>query len=71
LTCASYVLGAPEITAFLNHLAVERRTSASIQNQALSAPSLFLYRRVLDLPMPDLHGIERAHPPSTSLPFLA
>lgn len=56
------VLGAPEITAFLNHLAVERRTSASTQNQALCA-LLFLYRRVLDLPMPDLHGLERAHRP--------
>jgi integron integrase len=55
-------LGAPEITAFLNHLAVERHTSASTQNQALCA-LLFLYRRVLDLPMPDLHGLERAQRP--------
>ena len=30
-------LGAPEMTAFLNHLAVERRVSASTQNQALCA----------------------------------
>ena len=56
-------LGAPEITTFLNHLAVERRTSASTQNQALCA-LLFLYRRVLDVPMPDLHGLERAHRPA-------
>src|ERR1700679_976724 len=55
-------LGAAEITGFLNHLAVERRTSASTQNQALCA-LLFLYRRVLDIPMPDLHGLERAHRP--------
>ena len=55
-------MGAAEITAFLNHLAVERRTSASTQNQALCA-LLFLYRRVLDLPIPDLHGLERAHRP--------
>jgi integron integrase len=55
-------LGGPEITAFLNHLAVERRTSSSTQNQALCA-ILSLYRRVLDLPMPDLHGLERAHRP--------
>lgn len=55
-------LGAPEITAFLNHLAVDRHTSASTQNQALCA-LLFLYRRVLDIPMPDLHGLERARRP--------
>jgi hypothetical protein len=44
-------LGAAEITAFLNHLAVERRASASTQNQALCA-IVFLYRRVLGLLMP-------------------
>jgi integrase len=54
--------GAPEITLFLNHLAVERGTSASTQNQALCA-LVFLYRRVFDVPMPDLHGLERAHRP--------
>ena len=36
-------LGPPEITAFLNDLAVRRRTSASTQNQALCA-LVFLYR---------------------------
>ena len=55
-------LTAAEITAFLNHLAVDRRVSASTQNQALCA-ILFLYRRVIDLSMPDLHGLERAHRP--------
>ncbi len=55
-------LGGPEITAFLNHLAVERHAAASTQNQALCAV-LFLYRRVLDLPMPELHGLERARRP--------
>ena len=30
-------LGAPEVEAFLTHLAVKRRVSASTQNQALSA----------------------------------
>ena len=35
-------LGEPEITAFLNHLAVKRNVAASTQNQALSA-LLFLY----------------------------
>jgi site-specific recombinase XerD len=33
----------PEINAFLTHLAVERKVSASTQNQALAA-LLFLYR---------------------------
>src|SRR5688500_4117608 len=35
-------MGAPEIVAFLSHLATARRVSASTQNQALSA-LLFLY----------------------------
>ncbi len=39
-------MGAPEIRAFLAHLAQERHVSASTQNQALSA-ILFLYREVL------------------------
>ena len=45
-------LGAPDIATFLTWLAVERRVSASTQNQALSAV-LFLYKdvrsRVIDL----------------------
>ncbi len=39
-------MGAPEIRAFLAHLATERNVAASTQNQALSA-ILFLYREVL------------------------
>lgn len=39
-------MGAPEIQAFLAHLAVEGNVSASTQNQALSA-ILFLYREIL------------------------
>jgi len=39
-------MGAPEIEAFLTHLAVEKHVAASTQNQALSA-LLFLYREVL------------------------
>lgn len=39
-------MGAPEIQAFLSHLASERSVAASTQNQALSAV-LFLYREVL------------------------
>jgi hypothetical protein len=30
-------MGEPEVTAFVNHLAVERKVAASTQNQALSA----------------------------------
>jgi site-specific recombinase XerD len=40
-------MGAEEMTAYLNELAVKRRTSASTQNQALCA-LLFLYKRVLN-----------------------
>jgi integron integrase len=39
-------MGAPEIRAFLTHLATDRNVAASTQNQALSA-ILFLYREVL------------------------
>jgi integron integrase len=39
-------MGAPEIEAFLSHLAVQRHVAASTQNQALSA-LVFLYRHVL------------------------
>lgn len=38
-------LGAPEVEAFLTHLAVEGQVASSTQNQALSA-LLFLYREV-------------------------
>jgi site-specific recombinase XerD len=55
-------LGAAEVTAFLNHLAVDRHTSASTQNQALCAV-VFLYRRVLALDLPELVGLERAQRP--------
>ena len=37
----------PEINAFLTHLAVKEKVSASTQSQALSA-LLFLYRKVLN-----------------------
>ena len=39
-------MGAPEVEAFLTHLAVNEHVAASTQNQALSA-LLFLYREVL------------------------
>jgi integron integrase len=56
------VLGAGDVTAFLNHLAVERRVSASTQNQAPCA-LVFLYRRVLGLDVPQLLDLERARRP--------
>jgi integron integrase len=43
----------PEINAFLTHLAVKERVSASTQNQALSE-LLFLYRHVLNRKIGDL-----------------
>jgi hypothetical protein len=43
-------LGAPEVSAFLTHLAVESEVAASTQNQALSA-LLFLYRELLLQPL--------------------
>jgi integron integrase len=41
-------MAAPEINQFITHLVVDRKTSASTQNQALSA-ILFLYRHVLKI----------------------
>jgi integrase len=52
-------LGAAQIEAFLTHLAVKRKVSASTQNQALSA-LLFLYKVVLDIELPYLDGVTRA-----------
>ncbi len=52
----------PEINAFLTHLAVKEKVSASTQNQALSA-LLFLYRHVLHRELGDLGGVIRARRP--------
>ena len=54
-------LGAEHVEAFLNHLATDRRVSASTQNQALAA-LLFLYRHVLGVDLPWLHNLTRAKP---------
>jgi integron integrase len=43
-------MGAPEVQAFISHLATEKNVSASTQNQALSA-ILYLYREVLHKPI--------------------
>lgn len=50
---------APEVQAFLTHLAVEGNVAASTQNQALSA-LLFLYRYVLQQPLPETIDAVRA-----------
>ena len=56
-------MGKEEVTAFLNHLASERRVAAATQNQALSA-LLFLYKEVLAQPLPRLDALERARRPA-------
>ena len=55
-------MGQAEVVAFLSWLAVQRKVSASTQNQALSA-ILFLYRNVLDREIGWLEGIVRARQP--------
>jgi site-specific recombinase XerD len=52
----------PEIKAFLTHLAVKEKVSASTQNQALSA-LLFLYRHVIGREVGDLGEVVRARKP--------
>ena len=49
-------LGAPEVQAFLTHLAVDRSVASPTQNQAKSA-LLFLYREVLGVQLPWLDEI--------------
>ena len=51
-------LGSDAIAAFLTWLAMDRRVSASTQNQALSAV-LFLYRNVLGMPGSSRQGHRR------------
>lgn len=52
-------MGEDEINAFLTHLAVEQKVSASTQTQALSA-LLFLYRYVFGYDVGTLEGLVRA-----------
>ncbi len=58
----------PEINAFLTHLAVKEKVSASTQNQALSV-LLFLYRHVIGREVGDLGKVIRARRP-TRLPVV-
>ena len=55
-------MGAAEVTAFLSDLAIARGSSASTQNQALSAV-LFLYSAVLGRQLPWMDTIVRAQRP--------
>jgi len=56
-------MGEAEVTAFLNHLARERKVASSTQNQALSAV-VFLYRKALGRPLGWLEGLEWARRPA-------
>ena len=56
-------MGEPEIAAYLSHLAVDRRVSASTQNQAFNA-LLFLYKQVLERNIGLIQGVTRAKPGS-------
>lgn len=55
-------MGAPEVEAFLSHLAVAGKVAASTQNQAKSA-LLFLYREVLAIELPWLDNVTQAKTP--------
>jgi len=54
-------LGPAEVTRFLTWLAVERRVSASTQNQAFAA-LLFLYRQVLGMPLDGIEAVRAKLP---------
>jgi integron integrase len=53
-------LNADAVRTFLTHLAVNERVAASTQNQAFNA-LLFLYKQVLQIDLPSIEGVERAH----------
>ncbi len=55
-------MGTDEIRQYLSHLATAGQVAASTQNVALAA-LLFLYREVLDIPLPLVEGVERAKRP--------
>lgn len=61
-------LGASEVAQFLTHLAVTEHVTVSVQSQARAA-LVFLYRHVLEKPLPPLEGVVRptrsAKPPTT------
>ncbi|MCA1675068.1 MAG: phage integrase N-terminal SAM-like domain-containing protein [Actinobacteria bacterium] len=55
-------LGESQVGEFFTHLAVDRKVSASTQNQALNA-LVFLYKAVLERPLGDVGGVVRARRP--------
>jgi integron integrase len=55
-------MGAPEVVAFLTHLATELRVSASTQNQALNA-LVFLYREIIKRDLGEFGEFPRAKRP--------
>jgi integron integrase len=57
-------LGIDDVRRFLSHLAVDRKLSASTQQQALSG-LLFLYRYVVGRPLEALGRLPRGRAPST------
>lgn len=56
-------MGAPEVCAYLSHLAAEKNVAASTQNVAFNA-LLFLYRDVLFIELPPLENVLRAKRPA-------
>lgn len=55
-------MGAPEVEAFLSHLASERNVASATQGQALSAV-MFLYKAVLKTDLPWLQNVVRSTRP--------
>ena len=55
-------MGKPELEAFLTHLAVDRKVSASTQSQAKAA-LIFLYQKVFELNLPWLDDVVVAKQP--------
>lgn len=53
------LMGSLEVTRFLSQLAVQRRVSASTQNQALAA-LLFLFRDLVGRPREHMHDVVAA-----------
>jgi integron integrase len=52
-------MGEAEVVAFLTHLSVNRNVAPATQGQALNA-LVFLYRKVLNRPLDEMHGIVRS-----------
>jgi len=52
-------MGEAEVAAFLTHLSVDRNVAPATQGQALNA-LVFLYRKVLNRPLDEMHGIVRS-----------